>query len=205
MNKHKLYAVPTWGSAIVELVFQYSNLPHEVEYLKAVDVKNERYLKINPLGQIPSLILPNGEVMTGSLAICLYVDAKGGANLVPPSDSRNYARFLRWCVFLVDAIYSQAAFADHPDWFVKDKAAQSELHEATLQMVQNRFLLMENEVRAPWFLGEKMSLIDVYLCIMTFWDPGRPWFEKNCPKIMANVDRLQATPEFKAVYENNHP
>lgn len=203
MEQFNLYAVKNWGSKIAELTFELSGLSYHVDYLNPEQVRTPAYQKLNSLMQIPTLILPNGEVMTESLAICLYINAKAQGKLVPEVDNIDYARFLRWSVFLVGSIYSLAPTADHPDWFVQEKSAQDQLHIESMKRVKERLLMMENEIYGPWFLGERLSLIDLYLAVMSDWDPGRKWFEDNCPKMMKCVYQLESKPELKALFERN--
>lgn len=205
MKKMKLYAVKTWGSTIIELVLGHADLPCEIEYMDADNVRTDAFRKINPLTQIPTLVLASGEIMTESLAIALYLNAIGGASLVPKVDDPTYPVFLRWSVFLSASIYSTAPFADHPDWFVKDKTAQIQLRDETMARVKDRFLLLEKNTKAPYFLGDKLSLIDLYLTVMSYWEPRREWFDSHCPKLMANVTHYQTTPVFQEVYKRNAP
>ncbi|HXH31961.1 MAG TPA: glutathione S-transferase family protein [Bacteriovoracaceae bacterium] len=203
MEPYKLYAVRSWGSAIVELAFELSGLAYTVEYLSNEEVHTSEFRKMSPLEQIPTLLLPDGEIMTESLAICLFIDAKGRGGLVPQKGSHDYHRFLRWAVFLVSSIYSLAPTADHPEWFVSERSAQLQLQEESMRRAKDRFLLMEKEARAPWFLGDQLSVIDLFLAVMSTWDPGREWFEANCPEIMKNVGRVEEMPELDIVFKRN--
>ena len=63
--------------------------------------------------------------------------------------------------------------------------------------------MMESEARAPWFLGERRSAIDLYLGIMTRWRPRRDWFKANAPRIAAIAERVDALPELQEVLKRN--
>ena len=65
--------------------------------------------------------------------------------------------------------------------------------------------MVEPEAQAPWFLGERFSALDIYLCAMTRWRPNRPWFETNAPKLVAAADRCNALPKLAAVWRRNYP
>lgn len=205
MSNYLLFAVPTWGSAIAELVFQHTNLPYSVEYLKATQVRSADYRTINPLAQIPSLRIPDGRIVTGSLPVCTYINDMGQAGLIPAKESPEYPTYLRWSFFINDAIYTHASYFDHPDWYLKHPVAQKELKEKTLERAIERWALLEKECAEPWFLGSHRSLIDCYLAVMTYWEPGRDWFRERCPRLMRVVERIQGTDEFAKVYERNNP
>ena len=47
------------------------------------------------------------------------------------------------------------------------------------------------------------SLFDLYLAAMTFWRPGRKWFEGNTPKIAAIAKGAAALPAVAPVIARN--
>jgi glutathione S-transferase len=93
---------------LVEAAFAKAALP-----LAIVDVPWEETgwesgpLKaLNPLGQVPTLVLPDGAVMTESAAILLHLtEIAPHADLAPAPGDPSRPHFLRWLQFLVGAIY----------------------------------------------------------------------------------------------------
>ena len=64
------------GNAIVEAAFALAGVPldtEEVDYSPESPTR-ERLLAVNPLAQVPALVLPDGRVLTESLAILHYLD-----------------------------------------------------------------------------------------------------------------------------------
>jgi len=86
------------GNAIVESAFALAGVPvdcEEVDY-SATSPTRERLLAVNPLGQVPALVLPDGRVLTESLAMLHYLDdVEPGANLIPARGDAARAS-LRW-------------------------------------------------------------------------------------------------------------
>ena len=73
---HKLFGRPGWGSVLVEAQLAWYGLAYEtedVEDLFASAQAREKLAAVNPLAQVPTLILPNGQVMTESAAITLHL------------------------------------------------------------------------------------------------------------------------------------
>jgi hypothetical protein len=84
------------------------------------------YSRHDPVGQVPALLLPDGQVMTESAAMTLHLaDLSGRDDLVPGPAAAERAAFLRWLVFLVANIYPTFIYADDPSRFVKDEAARA--------------------------------------------------------------------------------
>ena len=73
---YKLYGRPRWGSAIVEAQLVWYGLPFEFEEVGDLlhdPAARQALEKVNPLAQIPTLVLPDGRVMSESAAISLVL------------------------------------------------------------------------------------------------------------------------------------
>lgn len=176
------------GNAIVELAFAHAGLPcgcEEVDYSPG-SATRERLLAVNPLGQVPALVLPDGRVLTESLAMLHYVDGRAPkAGLIPAPGDPSREAFYRWLAFLVAAVYPTFTYGDDPRKWVADEAGAKQLRESTDRHREALWRQMEAEASAPWFLGARMSAIDLYLVAMTRWRPGGKWFAANAPKLAA--------------------
>ncbi len=51
------------------------DVPREAIDLRQGDQLREPYLKVNPRGQVPALVLEDGEILCESAAICRYLEA----------------------------------------------------------------------------------------------------------------------------------
>jgi GST-like protein len=198
-----------WGSVLTEAQLEWYGLPFD--FVDSGDLFQDssaraKLANLNPLAQVPVLILPDGEVMTESAAITLHLaDAVGSRDLVPAPDEAIRPRFLRWLVFIVANIYPTFTYADVPERFVPGAEAAKGFRANLDDYQKALWRMVEGEARAPWFLGERFSALDIYLCAMTHWRPNRPWFEQNAPKLVAASDRCSALPKLTEVWRRNYP
>jgi GST-like protein len=204
---YKLFARRSWGSVLVETQLAWYGLPFTIE---AVDdliksaAARERLAPVNPVAQVPTLILPDGSVMTESAAITLHLaDVAGGDALVPAPGDPLRPRFLRWLVFLVANIYPTFTYADDPARFVADEAARGAFRESVDAYARRLWGMVEQEVGSPWFLGDRFSALDIYLAAMTQWRPRRGWFAEHQPRLHAIALRADALPQLTAVWQRN--
>jgi glutathione S-transferase len=57
----------------------------------------------------------------------------------------------------------------------------------------------------PVFLGRRFSALDVYLAVMTRWQPRRVWFAEHRPRLYDIALRAEAGPELAQVWQRNFP
>jgi GST-like protein len=205
-------AAPGWrvigcrgcGSTIAEAALVLAGIPYdreEVDYTQPGPAR-DRLLAHNPLGQVPTLIMPDGGVMTETAAIALHVDELvPAAGLFPRPGDRLRRDALRWLVFLVSAVYPTFTYGDDPAKWVGE--AGPALHEATHAHRQTLWQQVEGAAGAPWFLGARFSMLDVYITVMTRWRPRRPWFAEHCPRLTAIATALDDDPRLRALWAVN--
>ena len=206
MKNHLLLGCKGCGNVIVEAAFNVAGIPvdyEEVDY-SGDSPTRPRLLQVNPLGQVPTLVLPDGSVMTESLAMLHYLDDLAPkAGLIPPKGDPMRAAFYRWAVFMIAAVYPTYTYGDDPKKWVADEAASKLLRESTDEHRKKLWAQIEAEVKGPWFLGERFSALDLYLAAMTRWRPGVLWFAKNTPKCVEIAKRASALPAVAPVMARN--
>lgn len=209
MSDYILHGRSGWGSAIVEVQLAWYGLPFRMEDsgdLLASDEARDKLRPLNPLGQVPVLVLPGGDAMTESAAITLHLaDLTGRDDLVPGPKAPERAAFLRWLVFVVANIYPTFTYGDIPARFVKAEGA-GEPFRAELDAYARRLWdMVEAAAGAPHFLGARFSALDLYLAVMTRWRPGPKWFAERAPKITGAARRAAEHPAVAPVMERNFP
>lgn len=206
---HKLYARPGWGSAIVEAQLAWYGLGYEIEEVDDLFKSAEARAQLqpaNPLAQVPTLILPDGQVMTESAAITLHLaDVTGSRDLVPTPGETVRPAFLRWLVFLVANLYPTFTYVDDPARFVAEEPAQPGFVATVSAYRERLWRQVDGAAGEPWFLGDRFSALDIYLAVMTHWRPRRAWFKGACPRLSAVALRADSEPRLTAIWQRNWP
>ena len=210
MNRHVLLGCRGCGSAIVEAMFALADIPYEFDEveLSGDGPGRRRLLALNPLGQVPTLLLPDGTVMTESAAIALHVDEIAPrAHLVPPPGDPSRPAFLRWLQFVVCAIYPTYTYGDDPSRWVPAGAAADALRVSTDEHRKRLWLQLDAAAsrKGPWFLGTRFSALDLYIAVMAAWRPGRAWIGEHCPRLAACADMARTRPEVADILRLNFP
>ena len=206
---YTLHGRAGWGSVLVEAQLAWYGLPFRfepVDDLFASAAAREALGRVNPIAQVPTLILPDGRVMTESAAITLHLaDVTRREDLVPGPQAAERAAFLRWLVFLVANVYPCFTYADDPSRFVEAEASRKPFRKAVDAWQQRLWTAVEEACGAPWFLGPRFSALDIYLAAMTHWRPRRAWFAAHAPRVHAAALAAEARPELAEVWRRNFP
>jgi GST-like protein len=211
MSPYVLHGQPGWGSVIVEAQLAALGLPFEfveVGNLFKSDEARRTLGRVNPLAQVPTLVLPDGAVMTESAAITLHLaEATGRDDFVPTAGHAARPQFLRWLVFLVANVYPTFTYADEPKRFVPgdDETAKAFVQQVDAYRCRLWQMVAPAAAGTPWFLGERFSALDLYVATMTHWTPGRRWFEEHAPALAAIAARIKGDARFDAVWRRNFP
>ncbi len=205
MAAYRLMAQRGWGSSLVEAMLALCQAEMEIEDVSGFDKpgeSRERLLAVNPLAQLPTLILPEGGVMTESVAIALLLAERfPQAGLAPPPGSAHRPEFLRRLVWLVANVYPNVSVADYPErWVTHDRAELKEAMFAAREVLWREF---ESRVTlGEWAIGP-FSAIDIFVAVMTRWEPGQAWFAREAPALAAIATRIDAHPVLGPVMQRN--
>src|ERR1700677_5117753 len=97
------------------------------------------FLAINPSGKMPALRLPDGTIITESLAILLTIaDRFPQSALLPKQGSTARANAYRWLAYMAGEIYPMVEISDFPERFVPTGVEADTLRaKARLRIRQN--------------------------------------------------------------------
>ena len=206
---YKLYGRQGWGSALVEAQLVWYGMPYTMEELGDLFTSaeaREQLAPLNPLSQVPTLVLLDGRIMTESAAITLQLaDSTAQRSLVPSPGHPTRPDFLRWLIFIVANIYPTFTYSDDPKRFVPDAAAAQAFGANVATYKQRLWRQVDEAAQAPWFLGQNLSALDIFIAVMTRWTPRRPWFAGACPRLTAIATATDALPELTKVWRRNFP
>lgn len=200
----KLYYSPGTASLVVHWLLIELDAEHELHKLD-VDNKEHKqpaYLKINPGGVIPTLLV-DGEPVFESAALVMYLaDAYPMAGLAPPLDSLDRARYYQWLVYMANAL--QPPFRA---WFYPEEPAGAENVDAVKEGARSKLEEAFGRIDAhlaengPWLLGDKLSAADFFLTMMMRWSRNMPRPATQWPHLAKLAERMKARPSFKRLYE----
>lgn len=199
-----VYGVPGYGSTISELMLTMTGVRYNfinVDGFDKAGPSHDLLEKVNPLCQVPTLVLDDGQVMTETAAIALML-LDSHPQFAPAPGSPQRHRFLRLLVWMVANVYPTFTYADYPERWAAGAPAQ--LRESTARYRETLYRWLEEQVEGtPWMFGNDISLLDCYLPVMRRWSPREAWFAQHTPKLNAIADAVRGLPELQTVLRAN--
>jgi GST-like protein len=185
----ELHGCSGCGSAVVEALLDLAGEPCTRHIFKWEDQDGWNRLRaINPLAQVPTLVLDDGTVLTESAGIALWLAERYSKMGLLPDDASARALCYRWMVSFATNVYVPIIVGDFPDRWVDGEAAGESLKAKALARVKDAWKVFEDSIApAPYLLGNRMSVLDVYVAMISRWRPGRAWIAEHCPKAMSAV------------------
>jgi GST-like protein len=206
-----LYGAPGSGAVAVEaaltLIGQPYSLIDAVTWDEDDRTSGDRVLAANPLRQVPALVLPTGEALTESAAILIWLaEQYPDARLAPaPGDPRR-GQFLRWMSFVSAAIYSLYWVKDDPTRLAPDPAAGPVLVARTDDRIAECWRMMGEQITpGAWLMGEALSVLDLYVAVVSRFRPRRQRFYAAAPNMADIIRRVDAHPQLQTLWAERYP
>ncbi|WP_396594635.1 glutathione S-transferase family protein [Brevundimonas sp. R86498] len=208
---YTVYGAAGSGSVPVEAALTLIGAPYRVVEAPTWegDHQRDRVAPVNPMRQLPALVTPEGETLTESAAILIWLAERyPDARLAPAAGDPLRGRFLRWMCFIPASIYSMYWPRDVPSRLAgDDPEAQAVLLARTAERISDCWAVMEREL-APegrFLLGDTVSVLDLYIAVVSRWRPLRPRFHAVAPRLGAVARRVDALPELAAFWRDRFP
>lgn len=201
-----VYGAKAAGSVAVEAALVLAGEAYErVERAIAESADDAR---LNPLRQVPALILPSGELLTESAAILIHLaEAHPQARLGPPAGSRLRPRFLRWMSYISAQIYALYWIRDDITRLAAEAAHEPVLRERTAERIRHCWAMMEAQLEPEgrFLLGEDVSVLDLYMAVVSRWGPRRRGFYEAAPRLGEVTRRVDGDTRLQALWAERFP
>ena len=184
--KYQIYGRSETGSDIIEYLFHELSIDYEFIEVDEKNVKSdEKILKINPLGRVPMVKLPDGKFLIESLAIVYHLLKR--ENHLLPSTETEMNEFHQIMAFMSASFYPIILLFYHPDHYVSDKNSEDLITKS--QNILHRYLNFIEDKIGEFVIGNELSAADFYLFTLLFW-LEEDHFLENYPKIQSFYNKM---------------
>ena len=204
-----LYGAQGSGSIAVEAAMTLIGLPYKLieGATWAEESARERVAPVNAMRQVPTLIHPEGEVMTESAAILIdLADGHPGAHLSPALADPRRRQFLRWMVYVSAAIYSLHWIKPDVRRIGAPKASRAAVVDAVHDRIAFCWQNMDAQIEpGRYLLGAELTVLDLYVTVVSRFGPWRKRFYGAAPKMTPVVKRVDAEPRLAEFWRRRFP
>jgi GST-like protein len=210
MNRYVLYTAKRSGAASVEVLMNALGLEFETKdatpWSEPPGPFFDELKRVNPLGQLPTLITPGGEVLTESVAVLWTLLERHPSDWAPPRSTRERAACLRWMQFAAATVYFPVGVADYPArWTTaSDEPSRQAVQDAAVARMKLGWdVIAAQHAGTPFFLGERPQVCDLYLANLSRWWKMRDYLQQQHPAFCAMMQRVDALPEVAPVWASH--
>lgn len=197
----KLYYSPGACSLSSHILLCLSGLNFEVERVDLRSKKTETgadFLKINPRGQVPTLVLYDGTVLLENIAIAQYIaDKTQNPVLLEPVGSVARYQTLSWFSYVGTDLHK--AFG--PLFHSTDPQVKSD----TITALNSKFAYINDHLKQRSFVAtDSFSIADAYLYVVLCWRkiiqdlPAYPEIDRYS----SNIEKMTAVQNARASESN---
>lgn len=203
-GNYRLIGRPGSGSAVCEAVLALSGLPYTIEDLDRWPEGQPpaALTALNPVGQVPVLVLPDGSIMTESAAITLHLaDMSPEAGLAPPHGNPLRPHYLRWMLYLTAQTYPTLLRFYYPDRYTTDPDGAGSVREAAVNRMALEWSVFSNALGdGPFILGSNVSAVDLYAAMLISWDEDIQALFSRHPNLQRLYEGVAEIPAVQQVW-----
>lgn len=162
----KLYFSSHTCSLSPHILLQETGTPYT---LQRVDIKShltdagKDYYTVNSRGQVPLLVLPNGEQLTEGPIISQYIVEQAGATDLLPATGLARYRVLESQNYISTELHK--SFSP-----LFNAAYSAEAKDTSRSLLRKKYEWLNTRLaEQPFLLGEKFTMADPYLFVVTNW------------------------------------
>jgi glutathione S-transferase len=189
----KLYFSPGACSLSPHIVLREAGITADLEQvdLKTKKTKNGAdFAAVNLKGQVPTLVLDNGQTLTEGPAIVQYLaDQKPQSGLAPQAGTFERYRLQEWLNFITAELHKPLGSLFNP-------ATPEDYKPIAKDTVAARFAYVDRHLAngGPFLMGRQFTVADAYLFVMTLWTKFLKFDLDQFTRVKAYAEQVAARP-----------
>ena len=166
----------------------------------------DELLRVNPLGQIPTLLLADGTVLTESAAILIHLGLTTPPGLLLPAEAGARARVLRGLVYIATNCYAAISVIDYPERWCEpcDESMKSHIRAGTRLRLHEHWRVFADEFSIGFDAGSPGAL-ELLATVVSKWSGARVMLQSERPAFHAQLLRVEQHPDVAAVFQRHWP
>jgi GST-like protein len=205
-----LYGCKGSGSAAVEVALERCGVAYRT--VEAASWQPETAVaeleRVNPLKQIPTLKMPDGNVLTESAAILIQLGLQFPASDILPVKLSLRAQSIRGLVYIAANCYSAVSIIDYPErWCADaDEAINERVRRGARDRLHRHWEIFSDQFPAsPFLCGPTAGGLDFLAAVVSKWSGARAHLRDARPPLFAVLERIDRDPSVAPVFARHWP
>jgi glutathione S-transferase len=200
---YQLYYSPSTASLAVHWMLIEIGAPFELVLTDTETGAHKQpdYLKLNPGGVVPTLIVDGAPVLESTAILMLLAERHAAKGLAPAAGAPERAAYFQWMVYLANTV-----LPSFRAWYYPHEPAGEAVAEAAQAAARARIETAWDRVDAqlaakvPYMLGERLSAVDFLATMLMRWSRNLPKPATAWPNIARDLGRMRAMPSLREVH-----
>ena len=197
----KLYYAPGACSLASHIALEESGVPYETQKLDlaAGDQRKPEYLKLNPRGRVPTLVV-DGHVLTENVGILTYFGGGYPQAKLWPKDTWHQAQAVATMAWLSNTVHTTFGHIFRPARYADDPAVQEVIKAKARQTAEELLREIDGLLAGKkWCITNQYTVVDGYLLVFYRWGNRSKMPVREMKNYSALIDRVMARPAVKKV------
>ena len=165
--------------------------------------------RINPLRQIPALVLADGSVLTESAAILIHLGLTFPSSGLLPSGAPARDQTIRGLVFVAANCYAAISVIDYPERWCDgaSEAMKQRIRRGTRARLHRHWGIFADMFPAPvaFYGGGAPGALDLLATVVSKWSGTRAHLKQARPQFFELFERVESHPAVAAVFAHHWP
>ena len=208
---YRLFGSSGSGSAAIEAALLLCAQPFELIDAASWDRHSalDALAKVNPLLQIPTLVLPDGSVLSESAAILIHLGLAHPASKLLPAAPGARDQHIRGLVYIAANCYAAIGIIDYPERWCDgaSDAMKQRIRSGTRARLHHCWDVFADTCVPPalFYAGDAPGALDLLAAVVSKWGGARAHLKRTRPALFALVERIETHPPLADLFERHWP
>ena len=167
--------------------------------------RDPEYLKLNPWGHMPTLVIEGKQAIYESAAIVMVLAERHPlAHIAPPHNDPARPLYYQWMMFLTNTLQPAYLRWFYPERVTTDAGGVAAVRDMAHQELVRIWSKLDDLLgNGPFLLGGRYSGADLMLHMLQFWRDPLPDILDRWVNVKACVEAVEARPAVQRMMKQN--